>query len=52
MIEEAVTRSLLEALARFSADGALMGLLVVIGGIPIAVAFVIAMLRHLFAGTR
>lgn len=49
--ENAVSQSLVEAVSRLSSGGAFLGVMLVVGGIPVAVAVIIALLNKLFART-
>lgn len=49
MIDGGATRSFVEAMSRMSASGTWMGILLIVGGIPVAAALLIGLLRNYFA---
>jgi len=49
MIEGGTTQSFVEAMSRMSSSGMWMGILLIVGGIPVATALIIGLLRNYFA---
>jgi hypothetical protein len=49
MLDGGGTQSFIEAISRVSASGTWIGILLIVGGIPVAAALIIGLLRNYFA---